>query len=190
MSIIQQGIQTLLYSGELVAILVFTLIFAIVFGILQQIQIFGKETNETKKYNLLIAIVFGALTIIPHYIAKGSQYDVIPIIQKALPQTMLIIIAVLSVLILLGLLGMNGILNEQKNSWFKPIVALIAVGIIIYIFAGASGFWWRLPYWFTPDLIAAALALLVFGVIVWFVMGPEESSGGNSSNTPKSPPVE
>lgn len=176
MTIIQDGLRTLVQNG-LIELLVFVLVFAIVFGVLQNIELFGDSSNETKKYNVLIALVFGALSVIPSIVAPGSRYDIIPIVKNALPQTMLVLVAILSIIILLGLFGMNKILDD--HNWVKPIVALITVGIIIYIFMGASGTIWRLPYWSTPDWIAVIIALLVFGLIVYFVMGPSDDDKTN-----------
>ncbi|MGM5483652.1 MAG: hypothetical protein ACQER9_01900 [Nanobdellota archaeon] len=171
--IITEGIHTLINNG-LIEILVFALIFALVFGILENINLFGnddEDKNEAKKYNLVIAICFGALSILPHYIARGSRYDIIPIIQKALPQTMILLLAVLGVMILLGLVGFNSDLSDGfGKSWVKPVIALVLLGFVIWIFVGATGVY-RLPYWFGKDLIAVALAIGVFALIVYFVMG-------------------
>lgn len=177
MSIIQDGLRTLVQNG-LVELLVFILVFAIVFGVLNNINLFGGEDYEKRKYNVLIALVFGALTIVPSIVAPGSRYDVIPIIKNALPQTMLVLVAIVCIIILLGLFGLNKILDDV--SWAKPIVAVVAIGIIIYIFMGASGTLWRLPYWLTPDWIAVIIALLVFGIIVYFVMGSDDDKSAKS----------
>lgn len=167
--IMGRGIQVLLQNG-LVELLIFALIFALVYGILQQIKIFGDKEDETKKYNLMIAICFGALAIIPHYIARNSSYDIVPMVTKALPQTMLVLVAILSLLILLGMFGLQDYISKgagQKWSW---IAGLVLLAIVVYIFVGSTGFIWGLPYWLTPDLIAVVLAISVFGLIISFVM--------------------
>lgn len=162
--VVEQGIQTLMNNG-LVELLVFALIFAIVYGVLQNVKLFGDNDNETKKYNALIALAFGALTILPHFVARGSSYDIIPIIQKALPQTMLVVLAVLGVLILIGMFGAD-------SDWltnYKPGIAVVMLLIVVWIFVGASNTFWRLPYWLGRDFIAIILAIAVFGIIVWWV---------------------
>jgi hypothetical protein len=173
--IIERGIQTLI-QNELVTFLIFALVMAVVFGVLQNIKIFG-DAPETKKYNLVISIVFGLLSVLPHYLWPGSQYDIIDTLTKALPQTVLILIAVLGVLILLGLLGLNDILNDNNLGWLRIVAALILVVAVIWIFLGASGTVWRLPYWLSPDLIAAIVALIVFGLVVAFIMRDDGDSG-------------
>jgi hypothetical protein len=176
--VLQRGIETLIHNG-LVEILIFALVFAMVYGILQSIQLFGDNEKETKKYNLIIAVAFGALVIIPHYIAPGSNYDIVPMVQRALPHTMLVALAALGLMILLGLFGLDKFISSEgdgnKYSW---VVAVVLLVIIVYIFVGATGTVWGLPRWLTPDLIAGILALLVFGLIVSFVLG------GSSETTP------
>jgi hypothetical protein len=168
--IIERGIQTLI-ANELVTFLVFALVMAVVFGVLQNIKIFGSDReNETKKYNLVISIVFGLLSVLPHYLWPGSQYDIIETLTKALPQTVLILIAVLGVLILLGLLGLDKILEDSNLGWLKIAAALILLVAVIWIFVGATGTVWRLPHWLSPDMIAAIVALVVFGLVVSFIM--------------------
>lgn len=173
--IVQEGVNTLVRNG-LVELLVFALIFAIVFGVLQHVNIFG---TDSKKYNAVIAIAFGALTVLPHYITPGSSYDIIPVIEKALPQTMLVVLAILGALILLGMFGWG----SSDMSDFKPWIAIVLVLVIIWIFVGATGTIWRLPYWLGRDFVAIILAIAVFGVVVWWVM----KSDGDSS-PPSTPP--
>ncbi|MFT4326587.1 MAG: hypothetical protein ACMXYK_03750 [Candidatus Woesearchaeota archaeon] len=174
--VLQSGIQTLLNNG-LVELLIFSLIFALVFGILNMISIFGDD-EDAKRYNLVIALVFGALAIIPHFVAPGSSYDIVPLVQRAIPQTMLLALGILTLLIVLGLFGMQNFVQEG-SSW-NWIVALAILGAIVYIFVGATGRVWGLPYFLTPDLVAALLAVLVFAGVVMFVMGkPSEGSSEN-----------
>ena len=171
--IIQQGIETLI-RNELLTFLVFALIMATVFGILQNINLFGEDS---KRYNIVIAIVFGLLAVLPHYIMPGSPFDIIPILQRALPQTMLLLIAVLGVLILLGLIGI-GDLNTGTNNWLKWVTGAVLFILVAWIFVGSMGALWRLPYWLSPDLIAGIVALAIFGLIVAFIMKDDPSEGG------------
>ena len=178
--IIEEGISTLVRNG-LVEVLIFALIFAVVYGILQQVKIFGSENeNETKKYNVIIALVLGALSILPHHISPGSRYDIVPIIEKALPQTMLVLVALLGVLIVIGLFGMGPGLLDEQNSWVKTGFAIVLVLIVIWIFVAASPLGWRVPYWLDRDVLAVVVALAVFGAIVAWVMSGS-GDGDNSS---------
>lgn len=169
--VIQEGIYLLIQNG-LVELLVFALVFAIVFGVLQNVQIFGEENDGGKRYNVLIALAFGALTVLPHFIAPGSSYDIIPVLEKALPQTMLVVLAVLGALILLGMFGWG---SDVLNGW-KPWIALISLGLVIWIFVGATNTVWRLPYWLGRDFVMVIVAVAVFGIVVWWVMSDSDSS--------------
>jgi len=168
-NILLNGINALVQNG-LVQILIFALIFAVVFGILQNVKIFGDDGTETKKYNAIIAMVFGLLAILPNLISPNSKYDIVPIVERALPQTMLVLVALLGVLILLGLFGWNMDDFSSTYSWLKPIVAIVLIVIVFWIFVAASPIGWRLPYWLDRDIMAVVIALAVFGVIVGYIM--------------------
>ena len=53
-----------------------------------------------------------------------------------------------------------------------PVIAIIAIGFVIYIF-GASLRIWTGPYdafsWWTPETTELMIVLMVFGIIVWFI---------------------
>lgn len=169
MAILEDGIGVLIKNG-LVELLIFALIFALVYGILESVRLFGDDEGANK-YNLLIAIAFGLLVIVPSFVAPGSSYDIVPLVEKAIPQTMLVAVAALGLIILLGLFGMQSFHEDKSWNW---AVALVILALIVYIFVGATGRVWGLPNWFTPDLVAAALAVLVFGGVIMFVMGGKD----------------
>lgn len=172
--VINDGIRVLLENG-LVEFLIFALIFAVAYGILQHVQLFGTdEENETKKYNAVIAAVLGALSIVPHFVAPNSVYDIVPIVEKALPQSMLLLVVVLSVLILLGMFGFSSSIIKDY-AW---IVGLVLLGVVAWIFIAAAPFGWRIPNWLDKDIIAVVVALAVFGgVVAWIMKGSEEVEG-------------
>lgn len=169
-NILEQGFRILLDNG-LVAILVFALIFVVVYGILMNVKLFGDANENGKKYNAVIALALGALSILPHYLMRGSKYDVVKIVSEALPQTMLVLVVLLGVLILLGMFGWN-VSEFSENNWLKPVVAIVLLGIVIWIFASAAGN--RMPYWLSYDVMAVIVALAVFGGIIYFVIGGKE----------------
>lgn len=173
--ILNHGIESLIRFG-LIEILVFMLVFAIAFGVLQNVKIFGSEReDETKKYNAVIALVLGALSVLPHIIAPGSRYDIVDIVQRALPQTMLVLIALLGMLILLGMFGWNATDMTEGKSWLKPLVGIVLIIIVVWIFIASAPYGWRIPYWLNRDIIAIIVALAVFGIIVGWIMSGGES---------------
>lgn len=174
-NVVGQGIRTLINNG-LVEILIFTLLFAIIFGILMNVHLFGEENDNGKKYNAVIALAMSALSILPHYVMRGSRYDLVTIVSNAIPQTMLVLVVILCVLILLGMFGWNMDAFNPKDgesSWLKPVVFMILIGIVGWIFFSASGHR-RLPYWLSYDVMAIVVAVAVFGGIMYFIMGGKD----------------
>lgn len=174
--IINQGIDVLMRNG-LVEVLIFALIFAVVFGILQNVKLFGEDDeNEKKKYHVVIALVIGLLSILPHHVMPGSKYDIVPVIEKALPQTMLLLIALLGVLIILGMFGWGpGILDSEDHGWIKPVVMIVLVLLVGWIFIAATPFGWRIPNWLDQDVLAVVVALAVFGGLVGWIMSGDST---------------
>ena len=170
--ILEDGFRVLVDNG-LVEILIFLLIFAVVYGVLMQVELFGDDKSQTKKYNALIALSLALISVLPHHFAPGSSIDLVEIVADAIPQTMLILVALLGTLILLGLFGWGpGQLSE--SAWFKPTVGIILFGLVIWIFLGAANY--TLPYWLTYDVLSVIVALIVFGGLVAWIMKDDDSS--------------
>lgn len=172
MSVIREGVLTLVQNG-LIQIIIFALVFAIVFGVLRNVHLFAKskeDNDKVKPIHTIIALVMGVLTILPHYVSRGSPYDIVPIVQQAFPQISLVAIALIGVMVLLGIFGLK-IGGGKDGNIFRPIIFIVLIGIVIWIFGGTVNFW-NIPYWLTPDIIAMIVAIIVFGVVVSFVMGP------------------
>lgn len=177
-NMLYQGFETLLRNG-MVEILVFALIFALVYGILENVHLFGKPKDGdskkkamNKKLHAVTALVLAILSIIPHYVNSYSRYDIIPIITKFLPEISIGVLLILCALILLGMFGFK--LDPSKGN---PIKLWIFVAIIGYVFwvLGDAIYWWNLPRWMSYELVSVVVAILVFVGIVKFVMGPDNS---------------
>lgn len=101
------------------------LIFSIVFAILNTIKLFKKNIN------LLLALVISLLTVIPH--VTGSYppcYDIVIIINTALPKIGLVIIGLMMFLLVIGLFG----LKLDFFNKFLPIIAIMAFIITLVSF--------------------------------------------------------
>lgn len=170
------GFQNILYMWEswglTDVILPFLLIFAVVFAALEQVKVFGEDK---RRIHVIIALVIGLSVIIPHVTntyPPGS--DVVDIINFALPQIALIIIAIVMVLVLVGMFG------ESNVTW---IVALLAILVVGYIFARAAN-WvptYRLVSWLDdPTIQSVIIILLVFGLAIWMIAGPKNRTPGES----------
>lgn len=150
-------------------LLPFLLIFAIVFAVLQKVNIFGKKKN----INAVVAIIIGLLVVIPHITGNYPPgADAVEIINNSIPAVSVFIVGVVMLLILIGVFGVN---VNIAGSPIGGVVALISFLIVGVIFANSAGWFDRvnLPPWLNflgdPDTQALLLVLLVFGIIVWFV---------------------
>jgi len=147
--------------GMLDVMLPFLLIFTVVFAVLQKAKIFGEDS---KRFNVVIALVLGMVVVIPHIIGTYPEgQDAVLIINNALPNVALVLIAIIMVLLLSGVFG-----YETKGAGGAILIPAFAV--IIYIF-GVSAGWWANFSWFSidPDTQAVILVLLVFGIIIWII---------------------
>ncbi len=172
--------------GIVDVVLPFILVFAVVYAILQHIPIFRSPIHDdkgkiiankpNKKINTVIAAIIGIIFIVPHITGVYRQqygFDPVDALNKALPATGFVIIAVVMFLILTGLLGWR-----VAGSWTMPI-GIVAMVLVAYIFLLATGTIGTASGFFSflndPDLQTLIVIILVFGIIIWFVT----SEGGD-----------
>jgi hypothetical protein len=147
------------------ALLPFLLIFTIMFAMLQKTKILGAGK---KNYNVMVALCISALAVIPHITGSyPAGYDMVAILNSALPSVSLVVIAVVMALLLIGLMGgeamwMGGSLSGG--------IALIAFLGIIYIFGAAAGWWNNIAFqWWDQDIITLVVVILVFAIVIWYI---------------------
>ncbi|MEM4263431.1 MAG: hypothetical protein QW666_00865 [Candidatus Woesearchaeota archaeon] len=141
-------------------ILPFILIFTIVFAVLSKIQLFAEN-----KYNSVISLAIALMVVIPHTLGKYPPgMDIVTIINTALPEATLLIIAIVILLILTGLLWGEA----PKSGLFIGIVAIIAILILASIFLSTIT---PIPIIsnLDPRLITLIVGILVFGLIFLYV---------------------
>jgi len=177
MAILEQGIRSLI-ENEIISLLVFALVFTIVFAVQRKMHLFAKKDDKksldgAKKVHSIIALVMGVLSVLPHYTMSGSKYDIVLWATKFLPQVSLVAVTILAVLILLGVIGMK-VTGGTDGNPLRLGFFLLLLGIVIWLLFGTFG-GVRLPYWLTPEIIAAVIALLVFGLVVSFIMSDPEA---------------
>ncbi len=155
-------------------LLPFLLIFVIIFAILQKTGILG---DSAKRYNVIVAIVLGAAAVFPHILGRGP--DVVEVINKALPNVSIVIVAIIMFLILLGAFGVQYNIVGKK---IGGLISLIAIGLIIYIFGAAAGWGWKIPNWLwflnDPETVTFLIIIIVFGLIIMYITKEEETGGG------------
>lgn len=171
-------IRTLENYGITDVLLPFILIFTIVFAVMQKTKLLG---DGRKNYNVIIALVMSLAVVIPHVLGKyPAGADVVDIMNSALPNVSIILVAILMVMIILGLFGANiRLAGNTMSGWF----VIIAIVLIFAIFGSAAG--WFNAGWLDkiiPDSDTRNLIviILVFGIIIAFITKDDsESKKGN-----------
>jgi hypothetical protein len=157
------------YLGVFDAILPFILIFTIVFAVMQKVKIFGTEA-KAKTYNAVVALVMGGATIYPHIMGYyPPDKDIVVIINRALPNVGVVVVAVVMALILIGVMGRRfELAGNSLSGW----IAIAAFALIVFIF-GSAARWWDHPLWLSfmmdPDLVALIIVVLVFAILIWWI---------------------
>lgn len=149
--------------GVMDFLLPFILVFTIVFAVMQKTKLLGDKKN----YNVIIALVLALLFVVPHI--TGSYplgYDPVQVMNESLPSISLVAVAAIMILLLMG------IFSTTFSQRAAPLIAIVSIAFVIYIF-GASLNLWRGPYdifyWWTAEVTELVIVILIFGLIVWFI---------------------
>ncbi len=157
--------------GVMDFLLPFILVFTIVYAVMQKTKILG----DKKQFNVIIALVLGLLFVVPHIIGSYPLgYDPVQVMNETLPSISLVSVAAIMLLLLMGIFGTN------FSAAAAPIIALISIGFVIYIFGASLNLWYG-PYdvfsWWSPEVTELMIILLIFGVIIWFITKDDKSTG-------------
>ena len=159
--------ETMESWGMLDVLLPFLLIFTVVFAVLQKAKIFGEDS---KRFNVIIALVLGMVVVIPHILGTYPEgQDAVLIINNLLPNVALVLIAIIMVLLLSGVFG-----YEAKGA--GGAIMIPAFAVIIWLFGISAGWWENFGRFnIDPDTMAVVLVLLVFGIIIWIITAGENT---------------
>ena len=160
-------------------VLPFLLIFVLIYAILTKTKILGENK---KNLNIMVGIIVGAITVIPHILGVfPEQTDPVNIINKALPDISIILVAMVFLLVLIGVFGQDTVmLGLTMPAWIMGT----SVAIIVIVFGSAAGWWSEgvettLEDIFGVEAVAIAVMLLVFGLIIaWITSEPKEELKG------------
>lgn len=173
MGIFENGMMQLQEIGVLDVILPFILIFTIVFAVMQKTKILGedKDGKPRKNFNGVIALVMGLAVVIPHVIHSypSDEADVVLIINNALPNVSVVLVAVIMLLLIMGVFGGEVNIAGSGLAGWAVIFAIIATVVIF----GHAANWFNLPPWLgisnNSDTQALVVVILVFALIIWFI---------------------
>jgi hypothetical protein len=150
----------------------FILVFTIIFAVTAKLPL----VKDNKNFRIVIALALALTFVVPHITGNYPLgYDPVQVMNDAIPSISLVAIAAIMLLILMGIFG-----TDFSNS-AAPFIAILAIGFVIYIF-GASLNFWTGPYdafsWWTSETTELMIILLVFGLVVFFVTGDPNKTGG------------
>jgi NADH:ubiquinone oxidoreductase subunit 2 (subunit N) len=166
MSYFAEWLSALESLGFLDVLLPFIIIFTIAFAVLQKSKILGKDS---KNFNTMISLALALAAIIPHVTGKYPPgRDVVVIINTALPNVSLLMIAAMMVLLMMGVFGSEINLMGSPLEGLVVLFAVIAVG---WTFLSASGV--ATDFGIDEQTRAMILAILAFGLIVFFITREE-----------------
>ena len=157
-------------------LLPFLLIFTILFAVLQRTNILGKNKRN---WNTMVALTISLIVIVPHIMGTyPANRDPIEIINHALPNVSIVIVAIVMFLILIGLLGGDIAWPGGRISGW---IAILSAALILLIFGRAAGWYERWPRWLgwmdDSQTQALVVVILVFGIIIWFITKDETKEG-------------
>lgn len=165
----QDIIHRLQSIGLYDVILPFFLIFVIVFAILRKSAILG-ETDKAKAYDVVVAMIVGLLVVIPHVVGLyPPNADVVVIMNTALPNIALVLVALLALFLIVGLFGGSAAWAGKLTGW----VAFVSFLLVVYIFGRAANWFQTVPNWLwwldNPDTQAMIIVIAVFALVIYFI---------------------
>jgi len=161
--------------GVVDVFLPFLLFFTVIFAVLEKVKVFG---DKGRRFNVIVALVMALAVVIPHVMglyAEGA--DVVDIVNHAIPNVAVFVIAILMIFVLLGLWGAKPTWAGKATGW----LAFIATIIVIFIFVHAAGWTWgNLPSWLSflddPSTVGLIVVVLVFLILIAYITAePKES---------------
>lgn len=147
-------------------VLPFLLIFAILFTILDRTKILG---SGKKGANVVVALVISLMVVIPHVTGNyPAGQDPVEILNTALPNVSIVLIAIIMLLVLIGAFGAELGIGTGSIGF----VAFVAIGVIIWIFGSSAGWFHGVPGFLQEsDIQATLVVLLTIGLVIWAIAG-------------------
>lgn len=122
------ALDVLREMGVFDVILPFLLIFSVIYGILESVEIF-----EDKGINATIAMSMG-------FLATGSAYFT-GTLKSFTPFVGIILFFLLSFLVVMGLVAGSELENLIEETWFQAPIILISAAVLLFTFGASQNFW-------------------------------------------------
>lgn len=159
------------------------LIFLILFLAFVKSGIFSTFGTElSRRYSAITAFITSMITLVPHFTQPASRFDVIHIINNAMPKITLSLTMIVFILILYGILfgsiGTKPGISKTVAAWGASILV-----ILIYIDSALGQDGWMLGSIFykirtilgSEDLLAFTF-FIVLGIVMWFITKPTKDN--------------
>ena len=158
----------------------FLLLFGLIYAILQRIGLFHtkvkKGTAEVevadRKINAILGVVIALMIVIPHVTQwYPPDKDPINIINTFLPNSVIVLAALLLAFILVGLVSKREVGKPAMLGRFRFFLGLI--GLIAVLLVIIKAIWPAFgPEWLLmdPNTTAVVIVIGVTALIIWFVM--------------------
>jgi hypothetical protein len=164
-------------AGIFAYALPFLLIFALIFGILTKINIFGSKDNPNKGVNAIISLAI-AFMALQFNMVSSFFADLFPRFGIALAVILVILIAI----------GLFTDLGDKYMKWILYAVVLIALIVVLWVPLSGLGFTINLDGFFRENLALIFFAVIMIGLIIWAIAGGKgKSSGGGKPLDNQSP---
>lgn len=141
-------------------ILPFLLIFSVVYGILESIDLFEKK-------NIHAVIAFSI-----SFLAIGSSFFT-GTLKAFTPFIGVLLFFLLSFLVVMGLVAGGKVESLMKETWFKVPIIMVSSGVLIYTFGMTQG-WWKIVKTgsiFSPTILPLLTLSIVFIALIFIVVG-------------------
>ena len=187
---IEQIFSWFMTSGAYDALLPFFLVFTLVFAFLQKSKLFDKGDDGTgKKFNVMLALIIGLMVVVPSVTnSYPSGADPVKIMQDALPNVVLWVVAIFAFWLLLAALGMP-VPFANPTAGFQGFISIVSVAIVAIIFGHAAGWFpreWGISRWLSSIDASVLQVILIIaitiGLLVWLLSDPPSGDNSNRKN--------
>jgi len=153
----------------------FLLVYAVIFTILNQVDLF----KERKSVKVIIALVIGFFAIGYPITGEGSPagegQTLADLMMSLFPGVTAFSMAILALYIIAAMLGVDltkFLGQDDKDRWIRYILGAVGIFVVVYYYARGFG-WEGFGYggnWFT-DLLTDPFfyILIIFGLFFWWV---------------------
>jgi len=177
MGALQDGMELLIDLGLVDVVLPFLLIFGISYGLLQKIQLFGKNGNY-RNYNAMIAFCLGFFVV--------YNFKIVESLPEFIARIGILFIIILALMIVTGIFG----LNKSYNKTIMMLVILVYLGYTV-----VDVYFPNFKIMLSESLIFTIVTVLIFSSIIWFVLRPtkkgktvsSEEKSTKTENAPETP---